>query len=1398
MDEFIGESGKAKPGNVKKKTIEEQYSKMDQREHMLTRPDMYIGSVEPNPLPMWVFEKGTRTFLNKTVTITEGLYKIVDEILVNAADHKQRDSSMTQLKVTIDKESGWISVWNNGTGIPVDVHKEHGVHVPEMLFGMMLTSSNYDDEEERTTGGRNGVGAKATNVFSSEFIVETAHKESKRKYVQKWTNNMSQRSDPKITNLSRAEGYAMFKFLPDYKRFGMDNGMDDDTEAVLMKRVYDMAGVVRGIKVYLNDELIPISTFKEYVTMYLMGEQSLFGSNKLDIPIIYEKANERWEIAFAPSSTGQFQQISFVNSICTTKGGMHVNHVVNLIAAPLIESMKKGKNKTAELKPAQVKNYMWVFVNSTIVNPKFDGQSKATLTSRESSFGMKCTISDKFAKDVGKSGIIEYINDWLESKKEKQLKKTDGTKSARLSGIAKLTDASDAGTARSKQCTLILTEGDSAKTLAIAGLGVVGREKWGVFPLRGKVLNVRESSADSITKNEEITALKRILGLKHGVTYNDTSQLRYGSVMIMTDQDPDGSHIKGLLLNLFAFSYPSLLQIPGFMCEMITPLFRATKGGQFRNFFTWPEYETWCNSNESKGWTVKYYKGLGSSTPKEAREYFTRMDDIHKKEFEKAKNEDYELLDLAFNKKRATDRKNWLTGYDPENYVDHTGKSVPIDDFVNIELMAFSHYDNVRAIPSIIDGLKPTQRKVLYGAFLRKLKARPSIKVPQLSGFVSEKTAYHHGEMSMHQTIINMAADYVGNSNIPLLIPDGQFGSRLEGGKDSASARYLSTALPPITRALYPKADDDLLESQIEDNELIEPKFFVPVVPMVLINGSSGIGTGWSSSIPNYNPSDIVSNIKKLMNNQPMDPIHPWYRGFIGQIESTAPSSYRTVGIIEKIDDNTVEITELPVGTWTQSYKEQLEKWTTGSDKEPAWIESYTEMHTEATVHFRVILVILSDDQMSKAENEGLVKKFKLSSTLSTNNLVGFDQTGHIRKYESPLDILQEFYTVRSRHYLMRKQSMLDSIELDYRRLTNKAKFVTEIIQRKLTVQNKPKSELVKELHSRGYDQIGKNADTSARAKAEAHDDDDDAETKSNVTPTASGYDYLLSMPIWNLTKEKVERLIRERDSKQQELDVLKNTTPMELWNRDLDEFVKLWEAKLDDDAEQIRLQRLELAAGSKGKSAAKGRRAPAKKATTAVKKEAAATTAVKKEAASAAAKKRKATMDDFIATPPARKKTATQARKASTGAADDNEGPVPTMPATKSETVTLDDDSDGEDDFEITVPAKATASKPAAKTAAAKTAAASAAATTTTTTAAAKKAAPARGGRGKKAALDDSESDDYMGGDSDSDSDGIGSGTRDSAVVVAAPRPARASRATASKPSYREILIDSDDDDEE
>uniref|UniRef100_A0A915EJT2 Toprim domain-containing protein n=1 Tax=Ditylenchus dipsaci TaxID=166011 RepID=A0A915EJT2_9BILA len=783
---------------------------------------------------------------------------------------------------------------------------------------------------------------------------------------------------------------------------------------------------------------------------------------------------------------------------------------------------------------------------------------------------------------------------WVKFKQTEGLDKKSGKKSSKVKNVPKLEDANDAGGKNSHLCTLILTEGDSAKTLAVAGLGVIGRDRYGVFPLRGKLLNVREGALKQITENAEICNMLKIIGLKYKLKYDkeeDFKDLRYGKIMIMADQDQDGSHIKGLVINFIHCNWPNLIK-RNFVEEFITPIVKATKGKEERSFYSIPEYVEWRkNTDNWKSYRIKYYKGLGTSTSKEAKEYFSDMT-RHRIPFKYGGPDDDNAVDLAFSKKRIEDRKDWLNKWmetrkqrridgESDDYLyDKDTRMVTYSDFINKELVLFSNADNERSIPSLVDGLKPGQRKVLFTCFKRADKKE--VKVAQLAGAVGEMSAYHHGEQSLMMTIVGLAQDFVGSNNINLLLPIGQFGTRLQGGKDSASPRYIFTQLNPVTKSLFPAADENVLRFLYEENQRIEPEWYCPVIPTVLVNGAEGIGTGWSTKVPNYNPRHIVNNIRRLIRGEEFVPMTPWYKHFSGTInqlvsanDQQEPAKYVASGEIATLSDDTVEIIELPIKTWTQNYKESVIEpmLESANDKQPQILD-FKEYHSDQTVKF---IVKMTPHKLREAEQEGLHKFFKLQAVIHTSSMVLFDSVGCLRRFNNTEEICRDFFEVRKKLYAERKRWMEGMLRAQSERLSEQARFILMKIEGKLVIENKRKIAIVEQLVKNKFapdpvkkwkdDQKKRELEMCGEANVEEEEEEGDDEVdvedrpeRSATEKKVSDYDYLAGMAIWKLSMEDKDKLFDESQSKKNELRTLENKSWSDLWEEDLTEF----EAALD------------------------------------------------------------------------------------------------------------------------------------------------------------------------------------------------------------------------------------------
>ena len=1120
------------------------YQKRTLAEQVLKEPDTFVGGSDEieDILPILMNDK----IVIKNSKYIPAILKLFDEILVNCRDQKIRLDELlkkgetniipvTDIKIKYDKEKKMISVYNNGNGIDVAEHPTEkdkngkNIWIPDLILGYLLTSKNYN-KSGKTTGGKNGFGAKLVNLFSSWFCVETVDHNRELKYIQEYRDNMTNKMEPKITK-TKGKPYTKISWIIDFDRFGIDD-YSDDIMNLLRRRMCDIAGTTdKSLSLTYNDKKLNIRSFDKYTDLYLEGEKK-----------VYERIHDRWEISVAVSKSDKFEHYSFVNGIYTAKGGKHVDFLTKQITTNLSQLIKKKHKRT--IPENYIKNYLKLFVNSVIEDPSFESQSKERLITSPSKFGSKPVVNDKMIKKmIDKLDIVDKVLSFADFKLNKESKKTDGNKMSKIKDIPKLDDANWAGTKKSDEAILILTEGDSAKSMAISGLSVVGRDRYGVFPLKGKVLNVRDASKETILKNAEITNLKKILGLETGKEYKKTRSLRYGRVMIMTDQDHDGSHIKGLVLNIFQSLWPSLLEL-GYITSMITPIIKATRGKKVKSFYTLKEYNNWLNKiKDTNKWHIKYYKGLGTSNAKEAKEYFSNMkinNYIHTEDTN-------DSMALAFSKDQTDKRKEWLYNYNEENILDHTQEDIPIERFIHDELIHFSNADTLRSVGSLLDGFKPSQRKVFYSCLKRKLFSE--IRVAQLAGYVSENAAYHHGEASLQSTIIGMAQNYIGSNNINLLMPNGQFGTRIMGGHDSASPRYIHTELNKIVNIIFPTLDFPLLDYNDDDGILVEPKYYVPILPMILLNGMNGIGTGFSTSIPKYNPLDVIENIKRKLKKEPYKVIHPWYKGFRGEIIEKDNNEYMSKGKYKIINNTTIEILELPIGMWTDNYKKFLDgllfdKKKHINNKKPKYIIDYINNSSDTRVNFKLTVPLGLIQSLQWSEDkyiDGIERFFKLTTNkgLSIRNMYLYNYENKIVRYNSISHILDDFYKVRYELYIKRKEYQLKTLQNELDILTMRIRFIEEVISEKIIIYKQKRDDIIKVLFDREYRQL--------KDKILLDKSDD---------KNMNGFDYLIKMSIYVFTEEEIEKLNNDYMKKKEEYDLLLNKTIEDIWLSECDEFL--------------------------------------------------------------------------------------------------------------------------------------------------------------------------------------------------------------------------------------------------
>ena len=1086
----------------------------------MRRPDTYIGSVGVvEELHDVVGDDGHISAV--TMSYTPGLAKIFDECLVNALDHVVRlaesgvskSTRVTEIRVSIDRVSGALGVFNDGDGIDVIEHPVHKMYVPQLVFGELLTSTNYDDGgREKLWGGRNGYGAKLANIWSTWFEIETFDKGRGLVYKQKFEKNMSVVGKPKIRSKTFGKPFTRITFMPDYARMHLP-GLTGDMAALLSRRVYDAAACTpANVSVHLNDELIPIKTFKDYVKLFdVEGPVASFSSK-----------NGRWDILLASSSGGSFEQVSFVNGISTRKGGTHVNLVSNLIAKTMASvASKKG---ALTIKASYIKDNMRVFLRCVVPDPTFSSQTKEELTSPSSKFSASLDLKQSDITKLAKeAGIMERAEALMQFHENRKIKASAGKKQSRLI-IPKLDDANNAGTKKSMQCTLILTEGDSAKTMAISGLAVVGRDNYGVFPLRGKLLNISDRSIATALKNEEVANVVKIMGLKPGQA-NSIADLRYGRVMIMADADDDGIHIRALVMNLFRVMFPDLFRSDGFLTSMLTPVIKASTSKETLSFYSVGDYKSWQIKHPKTSPTVKYLKGLGSSTSAEAKDYFRDMRVV---EYQYSAVSD-DRMSLAFSKARADDRKAWLMTYTgSEDAVDYTRKKVDYATFVDTELIRFSIRDCARSLPHIMDGLKESTRKILFGA-MKHTPRDAHIKVAQLAGFVSKVSKYLHGEESLNKAITAMAQTFPGSNNLALLDQDGQFGSRLLGGEDRASPRYIHTRLAEIASKVFRAEDDVILEYKSDEGVNIEPVTYYPIIPMVLVNGVVSIATGFSCTIPMFDPSDLVSVITAYLDDKALPDLTPWFRGWTGTIEQDGRGGFVSQGRFTRGKGNTVTIEELPAYRWTEDQKTLLESLMT-----EGIVKKFNSQYTDTSVRFDVDFAIaMNDDEVIKT------LQLRSNRNLSTSNVHLFSVNGSVTKFESLAKLMEVWLAERLKKYEERKVAVLSAMRQELVILSAKAKFISEVVDGTIKVMDVKTDQIIAKLKSR----------------------------KFPVDESTKSYDYLLKLPINQLTQERKEKLLDGERTMEADVAALESTAPTTIWRKELGEFYKAWKSMRDEQA---------------------------------------------------------------------------------------------------------------------------------------------------------------------------------------------------------------------------------------
>ena len=1037
----------------------DDYKEYDLVQHVFERPDMYIGADAPVSTEMYVYNLDTEKMELRTLDIIPGVERLQLEVISNAADNAFRSyiQGIHPGKIIADIEKKRISIKNEGLPVPIEKNK-NGVYIPESIFGKLLTGSNL--EGDSIVGGRNGVGAKAANIYSTTFSIYLTDHVRKLSYQQTWENHMSVKHPAKIEPYKGKTSSVEVSYEMDFERFKLPvstkGGYPDHYVALFYKHMLD-ASFTSKVPVVINGKEYDFSDIKDYAAIYFDElEVKTSVVHKHYSPEYTSKVfkNQKYNNLFpileyiVLDTPEEGKAVSFANGISTKKGGVHVEATIKAIGDKLLpvvnDTITKKLLKTLKVKEldaktkrmnlatlGHIKEHVSVLLSARVVAPRFDAQTKLTLEYPTPQF----TIQDSFVKSVKDWQLLARLYAAIEQKQQNAMKKMDG-KLKKHVDVPDLMDANFAGGPKRDQCVAIFEEGKSAKSYVekYINLHENGKDWYGTYPLGGKMMNVMDDNvlnSDTKVKNNRVfNDIHHVLGLKHNTDYSSDAAfktLRYGKVIIMTDADVDGNHILSLFLNFFHCKYPALLE-RGYVWYYRTPIVRVWNKQDVINFYSMKDYEDWSNMTPGyEKWKHKYYKGLGTSQNADVIDHF--LDEkLIKLNYDKHAAE---TLKLAFHKTLADNRKDWIGKFDAQNALGYHGQeNENISDFINNELVLYS-IDNIeRSIPNVMDGLKTCQRKITYGAIqkfkpseVKRVNDYEEYKVGRFAMYVAETTLYQHGEAALCEAIIKMAQDFPGANNLSLFSQDGQFGSRYHGGTNAAHPRYINTRPETLFPFIIRREDTPILDFLTEEGECIEPKTFYPIIPLVLINGANGIATGYSTCVQSHNPKDVIDwYITKLEGKEEPKSIIPWYRGYKGTIQvfdrrtktkrgrkdaqedenSRTLMSMTTTGDFYTQKDGTVVITELPIGTWPYKYKEWLEKLIQSKQ-----ISEYRDLSggddTGENVYF----------ELYNYKGAPSYKSLKLEKTIGMSNMVLLDEENHPVRFDTTDDILDSFYKRR-------------------------------------------------------------------------------------------------------------------------------------------------------------------------------------------------------------------------------------------------------------------------------------------------------------------------------------------------------------------------------------------------
>ncbi len=1145
--------------------------------------------------------------------------KIFDEIVQNALDRIHKDPLTKTIRVDIDVSTATITVFNNGHGMPITKPERTSPDVPDEYWvtincSRQFAGGNFEGTSsgEHYAGGRNGIGMKATNIMSSWFRVRVGDITTQQHFEQEWRDGMTVASTPVIKKFKNKCGFVEITFRPDLAYFGYSGAaLPPHLVAIVRSRVYELAAVAgKGVSVYLDGVKVPISSIVQLGTLFGAGTRPFRST------VTAPSGRVAWDLTILPTSDRLRPGVlAFVNGVQCCKG-THVNHVFAELDGILSDAVaRKAKISADKMSSAQYKSSIFVLLSVWMNGPRFENQHKDKLNTpvREWGFTWKPDASTcKRLTDLLLEVVVANVG--AKADADAVRASTGGAvavSSRRVVNIPKYEPAGQAGKPDTN-AILILTEGDSAKGLAMAGRAVTGADLVGVFCLKGKPPNPRGELLRTYAGNKVLSSVARILGLEYGKAFDsaaDLKRLNYKYLVLLADQDFDGHHIVGLVCNWLEYCWPTLLKLrPDFVRRFATPLFTASpRTGPPLRFLSMPEFQRWLAEDPSRrhAYTFKYYKGLGQHASNVGREYFANYDEFSVT-LEYVRERDRESLCDFFDKKRTDTRKQLIsTAYNRDAFLDYSASSVSVTQFLLTDVLAFQHDDVLRSL-SGVDGLKRTQRKLLWAARC----VLPLGKTEKLTDLVMEcckRSKYHHGETSAYAAAVAMAQAHPGTNNINFFVNDAQMGDRLNPCSVFSAPRYLSTGPASILRHLLRDEDDNILTYLVEEGKyFVEPVTFYPVVPLDLLNGCIGIGTGWNTAVLPFHPLDVVDAVRGCVQELDdwrahADALVPWFDCLTGPVIDD-DKVWRSLGLytVRHVSDTVTHVTilDLPYGCWTHVYQKKVLQPLMSSNGDGGFIDRYESASTDTKVNYLLVcnrsalnarlgagwedsssatgepLVFEADPrnhfntaddavlEQARAVYESRQRRYpalenalKLSSVLYKTWMYRLDVNGRVRHYPSPSSLIEDYTKQRLEAYTWRFQRQIAELERAIAEDENKLRFVTEITS---GVMNPVTFETVDDwweyLSSRGY--LSENDPRLLKLPLLTLSD-----LPIGVLPEGDTGDvkprfsYLTNMRMSSCTATACAGLRAGLDRLRTQLADVRAKTPKETWLKELDEF---------------------------------------------------------------------------------------------------------------------------------------------------------------------------------------------------------------------------------------------------